>query len=39
MLVRGKDPTKDVGVFQEDDLIEYIFRDGTLAMDHGRLKV
>ncbi|MCR5035071.1 MAG: amidohydrolase family protein [Clostridia bacterium] len=39
LLVLGKDPTRDVGVFREDDLIEYIFRDGKLAMDHGMLKV
>ena len=39
MLVLSKDPTKDISVFEEEDLIDYIFRDGKIAMDHGMMAV
>ena len=37
LLVINQDPTEDVRVFQNDDIIEYIFMGGELVVDHGRM--
>lgn len=37
LLIVNQDPTEDVRVFQNDDIIEYIFLGGKLVVDHGRM--
>lgn len=39
LLIVNQDPTQDIGIFLDVDVIEYVIRDGKLAMDHGKLVV
>jgi imidazolonepropionase-like amidohydrolase len=37
LLVVSKDPTEDVRVFKDNEVIEYIYMGGELVVDHGRM--
>jgi imidazolonepropionase-like amidohydrolase len=37
LLIVSKDPTEDVRVFKDNEIIEYIYMGGELVVDHGRM--
>ena len=37
LLIVNQDPTEDIRVFKDNEIIEYIYMGGELVVDHGRM--